>query len=155
MANIKANKKAVRQTAARTQRNRTVRTRLKSVVKAFGTAPTADARNARPPEGRHGAAVGEDAGGHRLEEANAPHRAVAAAMRAAARAKIDLGKSFRRLIKETGPISLAHYIAESNARRVLNGEAPLPMTGISLQQKIAAQAVPEQRNDHGIPLLPE
>lgn len=35
---------------------------------------------------------------------------------AAARAKIDLGKSFRRLIKETGPISLAHYIAESNAR---------------------------------------
>jgi len=43
MANIKANKKAVRQTAARTQRNRTVRTRLKSVVKAFGTAPTADA----------------------------------------------------------------------------------------------------------------
>ncbi|MFY8048597.1 MAG: class I SAM-dependent methyltransferase, partial [Erythrobacter sp.] len=28
----------------------------------------------------------------------------------------DLGKSFRRLIKETGPISLAHYIAESNAR---------------------------------------
>ena len=34
----------------------------------------------------------------------------------AARAKIDLGKSFRRLIKETGPISLAHYIAESNAR---------------------------------------
>ena len=35
---------------------------------------------------------------------------------AAARAKIDLGKSFRRLIKETGPISLAHYMAESNAR---------------------------------------
>ncbi len=35
---------------------------------------------------------------------------------AAARAKIDLGKSFRRLIKQTGPISLAHYIAESNAR---------------------------------------
>lgn len=35
---------------------------------------------------------------------------------AAARARIDLGKSFRRLIKETGPISLAHYIAESNAR---------------------------------------
>lgn len=47
------------------------------------------------------------------------------------------------------------YIAENNARRVLNGDAPLPMTGISLQQKIAAQAVPEQRNEHGIPLLPE
>jgi len=41
MANIKANKKAVRQSAARTQRNRTVRTRLKGVVKAFGSAPSA------------------------------------------------------------------------------------------------------------------
>lgn len=36
--------------------------------------------------------------------------------RAAARAKIDLTKSFRRLIRETGPMSLAHYMAESNAR---------------------------------------
>jgi SAM-dependent MidA family methyltransferase len=35
---------------------------------------------------------------------------------AAERAKVDVGKSFRRLIKETGPISLARYIAESNAR---------------------------------------
>ena len=41
MANIKANKKAVRQSAARTVRNRSVRTRLKGVVKAFGSAPTA------------------------------------------------------------------------------------------------------------------
>ncbi|WP_369880775.1 class I SAM-dependent methyltransferase [Erythrobacter sp. KY5] len=28
----------------------------------------------------------------------------------------DLGKTFRRLIRETGPISLAHYMAESNMR---------------------------------------
>jgi HemY protein len=47
------------------------------------------------------------------------------------------------------------YIAQNNARRVLNGEAPLPMTGISLQQKIAAEAVSEQRNEHGIPWLPQ
>lgn len=47
------------------------------------------------------------------------------------------------------------YIAENNARRVLNGEPPLPMTGISLQQKIAAEAVSEQRNEHGIPWLPQ
>lgn len=47
------------------------------------------------------------------------------------------------------------YIAENNARRVLNGEPPLPMTGISLQQKIAAEAVTEQRNEHGIPWLPQ
>lgn len=47
------------------------------------------------------------------------------------------------------------YIAENNARRVLNGESPLPMSGITLQQKIAAEAVTEQRNEHGIPWLPQ
>jgi HemY protein len=47
------------------------------------------------------------------------------------------------------------YIAENNARRVLNGETPLPMSGVSLQQKIAAEAVTEQRNEHGIPWLPQ
>jgi SAM-dependent MidA family methyltransferase len=35
---------------------------------------------------------------------------------AAARAKTDLAATFRRLIRETGPISLAHFMAESNAR---------------------------------------
>ncbi|MFN4021068.1 MAG: class I SAM-dependent methyltransferase [Erythrobacter sp.] len=54
-------------------------------------------------------------------EAEAAKRAKAEAQarleaEAAARARIDLGKSFRRLIKQSGPISLAHYIAESNAR---------------------------------------
>jgi NADH dehydrogenase [ubiquinone] 1 alpha subcomplex assembly factor 7 len=29
---------------------------------------------------------------------------------------VDLGATFRRLIRETGPISLAHFMAESNAR---------------------------------------
>jgi SAM-dependent MidA family methyltransferase len=53
-------------------------------------------------------------------EAEAAERAKAEAQarleaEAAERAKIDLGKSFRRLIRQTGPISLAHYIAESNA----------------------------------------
>lgn len=47
------------------------------------------------------------------------------------------------------------YIAENNARRVLNGEPPLPMSGVTPQQRIAAEAVSEQRNEHGIPLLPE
>lgn len=47
------------------------------------------------------------------------------------------------------------YIAENNARRVLNGEAPLPMSAVTPQQRIAAEAVSEQRNEHGIPLLPE
>ncbi|MCE2684204.1 MAG: hypothetical protein LW857_03380 [Verrucomicrobiae bacterium] len=35
MANIKANQKSIRQTAARAARNKIVRTRLKSLVKGF------------------------------------------------------------------------------------------------------------------------
>jgi small subunit ribosomal protein S20 len=40
MANIKANKKAARQDIKRGIANKTVRTRLKGVVKAFGAAPS-------------------------------------------------------------------------------------------------------------------
>jgi HemY protein len=46
------------------------------------------------------------------------------------------------------------FNASNNARRVLNNEMPLPMSGVSLQEKIAAEAVSEIRNEHGIPLLP-
>lgn len=62
----------------------------------------------------------------------------------------QLGQTFA----EQGQFEQA-YIAENNARRVLNGETPLPMSGITLQQKIAAEAVTEQRNEHGIPWLPQ
>lgn len=37
-------------------------------------------------------------------------------------AKRDLGDTFRRLIAATGPISLAHYMAESNARYYANNK---------------------------------
>lgn len=47
------------------------------------------------------------------------------------------------------------FNAADNARRVLNSETPLPMSGVSLQEKIAAEAVSEQRNEHGIPWLPQ
>ena len=47
------------------------------------------------------------------------------------------------------------FNAADNARRVLNAETPLPMSGVSLQEKIAAEAVSEQRNEHGIPWLPQ
>ena len=47
------------------------------------------------------------------------------------------------------------FNATNNARRVLNNEQPLPMSGVSLQEKIAAEAVSEQRNEHGIPWLPQ
>jgi small subunit ribosomal protein S20 len=42
MANIKANKKSIRQTAKRAASNRIVRTRLKSVIKELNAAPTKD-----------------------------------------------------------------------------------------------------------------
>jgi len=43
MANIKANKKSVRQTAARAARNKIVRTRLKTLVKGFAAGSPATA----------------------------------------------------------------------------------------------------------------
>lgn len=43
MANIKANKKSVRQTAARAARNKIVRTRLKTLVKGFTASSPATA----------------------------------------------------------------------------------------------------------------
>lgn len=45
-------------------------------------------------------------------------------------------------------------VAFANALRAARGEPPLGMTGRSLRDQIADQAVAEQRNDHGLPLLP-
>lgn len=45
-------------------------------------------------------------------------------------------------------------IGYANALRVARGEAPLSLAGRSLREQIADQAVAEQRNEHGIPLLP-
>ncbi len=50
------------------------------------------------------------------EEAEAKAKKEAEEKALAEARKQDLGKVFRRLIRETGPISLAHYMAESNAR---------------------------------------
>jgi SAM-dependent MidA family methyltransferase len=71
----------------------------------------AQARLAAEEQARRDAEAAAEAEALAKAEAQAKKEA-----EAATRAKIDLGKSFRRLIKETGPISLAHYIAESNAR---------------------------------------
>ncbi|MEE4199729.1 class I SAM-dependent methyltransferase [Erythrobacter sp.] len=49
-------------------------------------------------------------------EAKAREKAEAERQAEAAEKAKNLGQTFRRLIKETGPISLAHYMAESNAR---------------------------------------
>lgn len=42
----------------------------------------------------------------------------------------------------------------ANALRLLRGEAPANLGGRSLREQIAAAAVAEQRNEHGLPLLP-
>ncbi|MEP0392813.1 MAG: SAM-dependent methyltransferase [Erythrobacter sp.] len=51
-----------------------------------------------------------------LAEEKARKKAEATKIAEAAERAKNLGQTFRRLIRETGPISLAHYMAESNAR---------------------------------------
>lgn len=45
-------------------------------------------------------------------------------------------------------------LAYANALRVQRGDAPLPLTGRSLRDQIADRAVAEERNEHGLPLIP-
>lgn len=45
-------------------------------------------------------------------------------------------------------------IAYANALRAQRGETPLALSGRSLREQIASEAVAEQRNEHGLPLLP-
>ncbi|MFY2763903.1 heme biosynthesis HemY N-terminal domain-containing protein [Arenimonas sp. MALMAid1274] len=45
-------------------------------------------------------------------------------------------------------------LAYANALRVSRDEPPLSLSGRTLREQIADQAVAEQRNEHGIPLLP-
>ena len=45
-------------------------------------------------------------------------------------------------------------LAYANALRAARAETTLPLDGRSLREQIADQAVAEQRNEHGIPLLP-
>ena len=61
----------------------------------------------------------EEAEARALEEAEA---------KAAAESQIDMGERFRRLIRETGPISLAQFMGESNAR-YYNSRDPLGASG--------------------------
>ena len=50
--------------------------------------------------------------------------------------------------------SAAAEIAYANALRVQRGELSLTMSGRSLREQIASEAVAELRNEHGLPLLP-
>jgi len=107
-ARAEAEKKAKAEAAAKAKAEAEARKKAEAEAAAKAKAEAEEAaRRAAEEQERAAAAAAEQA----KVEAQAKFEA-----EAAARAKIDLGKSFRRLIKETGPISLAHYIAESNAR---------------------------------------
>jgi HemY protein len=45
-------------------------------------------------------------------------------------------------------------VAYANALRVQRGEPPMALSGRSLRDQIASEAVAEQRNEHGLPLIP-
>ena len=45
-------------------------------------------------------------------------------------------------------------LAFANALRAARGEAPLALAGRTLREQIADRAVSEQRNEHGLPLIP-
>jgi HemY protein len=45
-------------------------------------------------------------------------------------------------------------IAYANALRVARGESPLAVSGRTLRDQIADRAVAEERNEHGLPLIP-
>ena len=51
--------------------------------------------------------------------------------------------------------SVSAEVAYANALRVQRGEPPLAVSGRSLRDQIASEAVAEQRNEHGLPLMPQ
>ena len=111
-ARAKAEKKARAEAAAAAKAAAAEKARLEAEAAAKAKAEAEEqARLEAEEQARRDAEAAAAAEAAAKAEAQAEKEAAAAA-----RAKIDLGKSFRRLIKETGPISLAHYIAESNAR---------------------------------------
>jgi SAM-dependent MidA family methyltransferase len=120
-AAAKARKEAKEKALAEEKARREAEAKAKAEEKAR-LAAAAKARAKAEAEARKKAAAEEKARLVAEAKAEAERKAKAAAAEqarreaeAAERAKIDLGKSFRRLIRQTGPISLAHYIAESNA----------------------------------------
>ncbi len=74
------------------------------------------------------------------------HRAIAQG--AGAEAWEALGELFATRADERAALAFA------NALRVGRGEPPLALAGRSLRDQIAAEAVAEHRNEHGLPLLP-
>jgi HemY protein len=61
-----------------------------------------------------------------------------------------LGRTYTALNNST-----AAEVAYANALRTQRSEAPLALSGRSLRDQIASEAVAERRNEHGLPLMPQ
>lgn len=115
-----AEEKARKEAEAKAKREAEAKAKAEAEKKAKAEAE----QKAREEAETKAAAEAEAAEQARLEaEQQAALEAEQAAKAAAEKAAADafakaenLGQTFRRLIRETGPISLAHYMAESNAR---------------------------------------
>ncbi len=124
-AKAEAEKKAKAEAERKAKKEAEEKARLAAEAKAKKEAEAAakaqaEAKAKEEAEAK-AAAEAEAAEQARLEAERAAEKAAAeeAAKRATADALAkaeNLGATFRRLIRETGPISLAHYMAESNAR---------------------------------------
>ena len=119
-AKAEAEERARAESAARKQAEAEAKARAEAEKKARREAEAAAAEKAKA-EAEEQARIAAEASAKAAAQEQARIAAEAEAeakaeAEAAARAKIDLGKSFRRLIRETGPLSLAQYMGESNAR---------------------------------------
>ncbi|MEM7666497.1 MAG: SAM-dependent methyltransferase [Pseudomonadota bacterium] len=116
-AKAEAEAKAKKKAEEKTKREAEAKAKEEAAAKA-----RAEAEALAKAEAEEEAKREAEAQAARDAEAKAAAEAEAAAAakakeEAAARAKAaDLGKTYRRLIRETGPISLAQYMGESNAR---------------------------------------
>ncbi|KEO88781.1 hypothetical protein EH31_15200 [Erythrobacter longus] len=107
--------KAKAEAEAKKKREAEEKARIAAEKKAKEEAEKAEqARQKAEAEARKKALAAQKAEEKAKEKAR--KKAEAKALEEAAEKAKNLGQTFRRLIRETGPISLAHYMAESNAR---------------------------------------
>ena len=112
-ARAKAEAKAKAEAEARAKAEAEEQARQEAEAEAARAAAEEAARLAAEAEAAEAARLAAEA--EAAAEAAAAEQARLEA-EVAARAHVDVAASLRRLIRETGPISLAHYMGESNAR---------------------------------------
>lgn len=120
-ARLEAEAEAKREAEEQARRAAQEQARLKAEAKAKSEAEARAKKEAEEKAKREAVAKAKREAEAKAEEKAGPKAAAQAA--AANDTKVEaiekarnLSDTFRRLIRETGPISLAHYMAESNAR---------------------------------------